>query len=84
MQGRIRGGGVKGGSPPKIFSIPRSRYFMSNQSNKAVTVLEQCVVNYIRISMYFISYKCVVGEVSSYCQLAVTFFFFFLVSPYQT
>ena len=34
--------------------------------------------------MYFISYKCVVGEVGSYCQLAVTFFFFFLVSPYQT
>ena len=31
--------------------------------------------------MYFISYKCVVGEVDSYCQLAVTFF---LVSPYQT
>ena len=26
--------------------------------------------------MYFISYKCVVGEVGSYCQLAVTFFFF--------
>ena len=35
--------------------------------------------------MYFISYKCVVGEVGSYCQLAVIFFFpFFLVSPYQT
>ena len=33
--------------------------------------------------MYFISYKCMVGEVGSYCQLAVTFFFF-LVSPYQT
>ena len=33
--------------------------------------------------MYFISYKGVVGEVGSYCQLAVTFFFF-LVSPYQT
>ena len=32
--------------------------------------------------MYFISYKCVVGEVGSYCQLAVTFFF--LVSLYQT
>ena len=32
--------------------------------------------------MYFISYKCVIGEVGSYCQLAVTFFFF--VSPYQT
>ena len=31
--------------------------------------------------MYFISYKCVVGEVGSYCQLAVSFF---LVSPYQT
>ena len=31
--------------------------------------------------MYFISYKCVVGEVGSYCQLVVTFF---LVSPYQT
>ena len=25
--------------------------------------------------MYFISYKCVVGEVGSYFQLAVTFFF---------
>ena len=25
--------------------------------------------------MYFISDKCVVGEVGSYCQLAVTFFF---------
>ena len=35
--------------------------------------------------MYFISYKCVVGEVDNYCQVAVTFFFFFfLVSPYQT
>ena len=33
--------------------------------------------------MYFISYKCVVGEVGSYCQLVVTFFFF-MVSPYQT
>ena len=33
--------------------------------------------------MYFnISYKCVVGEVGSYCQLVVIFFF--LVSPYQT
>ena len=31
--------------------------------------------------MYFISYKCMVGEVGSYCQLAVLFF---LVSPYQT
>ena len=31
--------------------------------------------------MYFISYKCVVSEVGSYCQLAVTIF---LVSPYQT
>ena len=28
--------------------------------------------------MYFISYK------GSYCQLAVTSFFFFFVSPYQT
>ena len=32
--------------------------------------------------MYFINHKCMVGEVGSYCQLAVTFFF--LVSPYQT
>ena len=31
--------------------------------------------------MYFISYKCVVSEVGSYFQLAVTFFF--LVSPYE-
>ena len=31
--------------------------------------------------MYFISYKCIVGEVGSYFQLAVTFFF---DSPYQT
>ena len=31
--------------------------------------------------MSFISYKCVVGEVGSYFQLAVTFF---LISPYQT
>ena len=30
--------------------------------------------------MYFINDKCVVDEVGSYCQLAVTFF----VSPYQT
>ena len=55
--------------PPKIFSIIRSGY-----SNKAVTVVERCVVSYLRIFMYFISYKCVVGEVGSYCQLAVTFF----------
>ena len=34
--------------------------------------------------MYCISYKCVVGEVGSYFQLAVTFFSHFLVSPYQT
>ena len=55
-------------------------------SNKAVTVLEQCVVSYLKIFMYFISYKCMVGEVGSYyCQLAVAFFFlFFLVSLYQT
>ena len=26
--------------------------------------------------MYFISYKCVVGEVGSYCQLAATLLFF--------
>ena len=26
--------------------------------------------------MYFISYKCIVGEVGSYCQLAMIFFFF--------
>ena len=32
--------------------------------------------------MYSINYKYVVGEVGSYCQLVVTFFF--LVSPYQT
>ena len=25
--------------------------------------------------MEFVSYKCVAGEVGSYCQLAVTFFF---------
>ena len=31
--------------------------------------------------MSFISYKCVVGEVGSNFQLAVTFF---LVSPYET
>ena len=35
--------GVKG----KIFSIPRSRY-----SNRAVTVLEQCVVSYIFKDFY--------------------------------
>ena len=35
--------------------------------------------------MYIVSFKCVVGEVGSYCQLAVSFLFFvFLVSPYQT
>ena len=34
--------------------------------------------------MYFISYKCMVGEVGSYCQLAVAFLKLFLVSPYQT
>ena len=74
-------GGQKGllTPPPKIFSMPRSRY-----SNRAVTVVEQCVVSYLRIFMNFISYKCVVGEVGSYCQLAVTFFFFFLVLLYQT
>ena len=26
----------------------------------------------------------VAGEVESFCELVVTFFFFFLVSPYQT
>ena len=31
--------------------------------------------------MHFINDKCVVGEVGSYCQLAVTLFFF--TSPYQ-
>ena len=35
--------------------------------------------------MYFISYyKCVAGEVGSYCQLAMSYDLFFLVSPYQT
>ena len=28
--------------------------------------------------MYFISYKFVVGEVGSYCQLAVTFIYLFI------
>ena len=77
-QGRIQGGS-KGAlnPPPKIISIPRSRY-----SNRAVTVLEQCVVSYLRIFMYFTSYKCVVGEVGSYCQLVVTFFFWsHLIKP---
>ena len=79
-QGRMQGGGSKGAldPPPKIFSIPRSRY-----SNRAVTVLEQCVVSYLRIFMYFISDKYVVGEVGSYCQLAVTFLFC-LTLPTQT
>ena len=31
--------------------------------------------------MQFTYYKCIAGEVGSYCQLVVTFFF---VSPYQT
>ena len=34
--------------------------------------------------MYFISDKCVVGEVGSYCQSAGCDFLFFLVSSYQT
>ena len=74
MSGADTGGGQREllTPPPKIFSIPRSRY-----SNRAVIVLEQCVVSYLRIFMYFISYKCLVDEVSSYCQLAVTFFRFF-------
>ena len=61
-----------------------TRYFNHNNHNhnKAVTVLEQCVVSYLRIFMYFISDKCIVSEVGSYGQLTMTFFF--LVSPYQT
>ena len=31
--------------------------------------------------MYFISDKCVVGELGNYCQLAVTFFLFGLALP---
>ena len=70
LQWWIWGGGGGGGfrgqggfltPPPKISSISRSRY-----SNKAVTVLEQCVANYLKIFMYFISDKCIVGEVGSY------------------
>ena len=33
--------------------------------------------------MHFINDKCVVGEVGSYCQLAVTLFFFYLTLPNQ-
>ena len=31
--------------------------------------------------MYFISYKCIVGEVGSYCQLVMTFFWSYLTKP---
>ena len=53
--------------------MPTNRAVM--HSNKAVTVLEQCVANYVRIFMHFISDKCIVGEVGSYCQQAVPFSF---------
>ena len=47
-----------------------------------------CVITCVIVSVIYsnrtvsISDKCIVGEVDSYCQLAVTFFV--LVSPYQT
>ena len=60
----------------KIFLV-----YQSSHSNKAVTVLEQCVVSYVRIFKYFISNKCMVDGVGRYCQLAVAFFWSHLTKP---
>ena len=81
--GRYRKGvwGLRGALDPLQVNIyTRSRY-----SNRAVTLIkqsqysEQCVASYVRIVMYFVSNKCVVGGVGSYCQHAGCDIF--LVSP---
>ena len=51
--------------------------------NRAVTLIKQSVCSELCKDFYVVyQLQCVAGEVESYGQLVVTFFFF--VSPYQT